>query len=150
MDAISGERRKTGETKVMISAIIQIAEHRISEAMKLGMFDNLPCQGKPLDLDGEMNIPQELRMAYTLLKNGGYLDDGSQSKNFKEMTSLETMLRHNPEERLKVRKMRKLTVMEYRINNQFKRKLEVNSERYFEKVVEKIIVADKEKKHEPV
>lgn len=130
----------------MIDAITLIAETRIREAMKQGDFDDLPCKGKPLDLNSDANIPPELRMAYTLLKNGGYLDDGASAINPVEITSLESMLTHNPEERGNVRKMLKLTVVEARMCRYGKRKLEVNSEDYYGKVVERISVKKQEGK----
>lgn len=57
-----------------MDAIAFIAESRILEAQEKGAFDNLPGMGKPLDLSDEANVPQELKMAYTLLKNAGYIE----------------------------------------------------------------------------
>jgi hypothetical protein len=51
--------------------IDQIVEARIAEAMERGEFDNLSGVGKPLQLDDDSHIPQELRVAYRLLKNAG-------------------------------------------------------------------------------
>ena len=48
-----------------------IAERRILEAMERGEFDNLPGRGKPLVLEDLSGVPQELRMAYKVLKNAG-------------------------------------------------------------------------------
>lgn len=51
-----------------------IAERRILEAMERGEFDDLPGKGKPLDLqDDDPMVPEELRMAYRMLKNAGVL-----------------------------------------------------------------------------
>ena len=47
----------------------RIAEIRIREAMERGVFDNLPGAGKPLDLEEYFNIPEDLRMAFSILKN---------------------------------------------------------------------------------
>lgn len=49
------------------------AERRIQEAQKEGAFDHLPGEGRPLDLEDDSAVPQELRMAYKVLKNAGYL-----------------------------------------------------------------------------
>ena len=130
----------------MIGAISMIAEQRIGEAMKRGEFDDLPCKGKPLDLSADANIPPELKMAYTLLKNGGYLDDGGEAAKREGIASLEGMLGYNPDERRKVRQILKLTVVESRIKRQSGRKLEVDEEGYYDKVVERIRVKSKEAK----
>jgi len=53
--------------------IDQLAEQRISEAQSKGAFDDLPGAGQPLRLDDDTAVPPELRTAYRLLKNSGYL-----------------------------------------------------------------------------
>jgi hypothetical protein len=50
-----------------------IAERRIQEAQARGEFDDLPGAGAPLDLDGDAMVPEELRVAYRLLKNAGFV-----------------------------------------------------------------------------
>ena len=45
------------------------ADERIKEAIAKGEFDNLPGKGRPLDLDAYFATPEDLRMAYSLLKN---------------------------------------------------------------------------------
>jgi hypothetical protein len=50
-----------------------IAERKIEEALARGEFDNLPGAGRPLDLDDvDPLIPEELRMAFRILKNAGF------------------------------------------------------------------------------
>jgi hypothetical protein len=56
-----------------LSAIALVAEEKILEAQHEGAFDNLPGSGKPLPLDDEAWLPPEMRMAYKILKNSGYL-----------------------------------------------------------------------------
>ena len=52
-----------------------IAEDRIAKAIARGELDNLPGQGRPLDLDDEDPLlPAELRMAKRILKNSGFDD----------------------------------------------------------------------------
>jgi hypothetical protein len=46
-----------------------IAEKRIREAMEQGHFENLPGAGQPLNLEEYFNTPEEVRMAYSILKN---------------------------------------------------------------------------------
>jgi len=53
--------------------IAALAERKILEAMERGEFDDLPGKGKPLDLSDDPMVPEELRVAYKLLKNSGYL-----------------------------------------------------------------------------
>ena len=47
----------------------RVAERRIKEAMSRGEFENLPGAGKPLNLEDYFNTPEDLRMAFSILKN---------------------------------------------------------------------------------
>jgi DnaJ-like protein len=47
----------------------RVAETRIREAIEQGDFDNLPGAGKPLNLEEYFSSPEELRMAFAILKN---------------------------------------------------------------------------------
>jgi hypothetical protein len=44
-------------------------EDKIQEAMARGEFDNLPGAGKPIDLNDDIFVPNEMKMAYRVLKN---------------------------------------------------------------------------------
>ena len=50
-----------------------IAEQRIAEAIAKGELDDLPGAGRPLDLDDDAHVPEELRLAYRILRNAGYV-----------------------------------------------------------------------------
>ena len=52
-----------------------IAERKIELAMARGEFDNLSCKGKPLPPDDMQMVPEELRMAYKILKNAGIVPE---------------------------------------------------------------------------
>lgn len=67
-----------------------IAENRIREAMSKGEFENLPCQGKPLEIDDLSHVPEELRAGYILLKNAGVLPEEIQLK--KEIITLQKLI----------------------------------------------------------
>jgi len=46
-----------------------IAEDRIREAVAQGRFENLPGAGQPLNLEEYFSAPEDLRMAYSILKS---------------------------------------------------------------------------------
>ena len=50
-----------------------LVERRIEAAIARGEFDNLPGAGKPLQFDDDPLLPEELRVAYRVLKNSGYV-----------------------------------------------------------------------------
>ena len=45
------------------------AENRIREAVAQGHFDNLPGAGQPLNLDEYFSAPEDLRMAFSIVRN---------------------------------------------------------------------------------
>lgn len=51
----------------------KIVEQRIQQAMRDGVFDNLPGAGKPLVLEDDRHVPEDLRLSYKILKNAGCL-----------------------------------------------------------------------------
>jgi hypothetical protein len=55
--------------------IDRIVEARVQEAIARGEFDDLPGAGQPLNLDDNALVPEELRGAYRLLKNAGYVPE---------------------------------------------------------------------------
>ena len=60
-----------------MNLIDQIAEQKIIEAILNGELDNLPGRGQPLRLDDDCSVPEELRVAYRILKNSGFLPPGA-------------------------------------------------------------------------
>ena len=50
-----------------------LVERRIRAAMARGEFDDLPGAGRPLALDDDPLVPEELRVACRLLKSAGVL-----------------------------------------------------------------------------
>jgi len=51
----------------------RIAEERIQKAQEEGAFDSLEGKGKPLNLDDDNWVPEDLRLTYKVLKNANCL-----------------------------------------------------------------------------
>jgi len=49
----------------------RIVEAIIKEALERGEFDNLPGNGKPIDMTEHFETPEEVRLANSVLKNAG-------------------------------------------------------------------------------
>ena len=65
-------------------------EKKIQEAMARGEFDNLSGKGKPLDLEAYFNTPEDLRMAYSILKSNDFVPE--EVEIMKEISNLKAML----------------------------------------------------------
>ncbi len=49
--------------------------------MERGEFDNLSGKGKPLDLDAYFATPEDMRMAFAMLKSNDYIPDEIEKLN---------------------------------------------------------------------
>jgi hypothetical protein len=67
-----------------------LAEARIEEALAAGAFDDLPGAGRPLELDDDRLVPDELRAAYRILKRAGFVPPEIEAR--KELAGLSTLL----------------------------------------------------------
>ena len=56
-------------------AIEKFVEDQIKKAMAEGEFDNLPGKGKPIDLNAYFQTPEDLRICYSILKNGSFVPE---------------------------------------------------------------------------
>jgi len=54
---------------LVVDFLHRIVEERIQKAQEEGAFDNLPGKGKPLKLDDDPFVPEDLRLTYKILKN---------------------------------------------------------------------------------
>ena len=79
-----------------MSYFTRVVEERIREAQKNGAFDNLPGQGKPLQLEDQSLVPEDLRMSYHILKNAHVLPPEAEVQ--KEIHTLQDLLKYVEEE----------------------------------------------------
>ena len=49
----------------------RIVEALIKETQERGEFDNLPGKGKPIDLSAYFEMPEDVRLVQSVLKNAG-------------------------------------------------------------------------------
>jgi len=120
-----------------------VSEDRIKRAIKEGKFDNLEGAGKPLPPDEAANLPPELRMAYRMLKNSGYVP--AEIAEEKEITRTIDLLAHMKDEGERYRQMQKLNVMIMQMNERRGRPVNLDdSDEYYRRIVEKVRLAEKE------
>ncbi len=67
-----------------------LVEQRIRTAMADGVFDDLPGKGRPLVLDDDSLVPEDMRLAHRVLKNAGYLPGQLQLRS--EIAAIHGML----------------------------------------------------------
>ena len=77
-------------------SIASSVEKRIREAIAAGEFDNLEGTGKPLDLDGYFNTPEDVRMGYSVLKSAKIVPE--EVDRLKEIGELKEQVKSCPDE----------------------------------------------------
>lgn len=80
----------------------RIALGKIEEAYENGEFEKLSCKGQHIDLRDWANTPKEMRAAYTILKNSGFVPE--EVRLLKEVAVLKRKIEQsaNEEERDKL------------------------------------------------
>ena len=60
-------------SRALLPAYETLIEQRIREAIERGDFEGLPGTGQPMQLDDDLLVPEELRVAHRILRNAGYV-----------------------------------------------------------------------------
>jgi hypothetical protein len=128
----------------ILSAVAFVAERKIEEAAAAGAFDDLPGAGSPLHLEDLSHLPPEMRTAYIVLRNAGYLAERAPAGRDMNMGDL---LADAPEEKRAYGKMRRLKVFTARVRREEakllpetsgKTKADPEDSPYLEKLMERI------------
>ena len=98
----------------MISGFEKIVEDRIRMAQQRGEFDNIPGAGMPLDLSDDRYIPEDLRLAYKILKNADCLPPEIELK--KEIRRTEDLLINVQDAAERYRILKKLNFLILKLN----------------------------------
>jgi hypothetical protein len=113
-----------------------LSEDRIKKAYKDGEFDNLPGYGKPLPFDDLSSVPENLRMAYRIMKNAGFTDEENQMK--KEMLTIEDLIKQCEDQEEKKALQKKLNEKMIRFNSIMSKRRQNTNSSLFKNYEEKI------------
>ncbi len=97
----------------MIPGFEKIVEERIKAAQRKGVFNNLRGAGQPLIFEDDRHIPEDLRLAYKILKNADCLPPEIELK--KQIAKTEDLLAGMQDTQQRYRVMKKLNylIMKY-------------------------------------
>ena len=98
----------------MFPGFEKLIESRIKKAQDQGAFENLPGIGKPLHLEDDRHIPEDLRMAHKVLKNADCLPPEVQLR--KEIRTTEDLLAGMTDTVQKYRTIKKLNFLILKLN----------------------------------
>lgn len=120
-----------------MSLFQKIVEKRIKEAQERGEFNNLPGHGKPIKIEDDSHIPEDLRLAYKILKNADCLPPEVQLK--KEIRQMEDMLENMSDEKEKYSQIKRINYKIMQLNMLGKKSpLMEEQQIYYGKLVEKL------------
>ena len=114
----------------------RLAEERIREAMERGEFDNLPLSGEPLSLDSNSFVAEDLRLAYKLLKDAGFLPPEMELR--KEIVTLRELLATVVDDGERLKLGRRIDDLLLRLNLLTKRSFDRADPVYVRKLGEKL------------
>ena len=121
----------------IFEAFDKIAEKKIREAIDNGEFDNLPGRGKPLRLEDDRHIPQDIRLAHKILKNADCLPPELELR--KEIFSIEELLDGVKDTKEKYRQIKKLNYLVMKLNMSRRSPLDLEKNQlYYDRLVDKM------------
>lgn len=118
-----------------ISGFDALVEKHVREAQSQGAFDHLPGAGAPLKLDDDAMVPEELRAAYRILKNSGYVPPEVEA--LRDLREIELMLDNTRDEAERNTLIGKFNVLLVRAGALRGSNFAVDGD-YFQKVAEKL------------
>lgn len=91
-----------------------IAEKKIIEAIERGEFKSLSGAGKPLKFEDEAFIPEDLKMAYKVLKNSGFIPPELELRS--EIISMKDLINTIDDDKERLKKIRELNFKLMKLN----------------------------------
>jgi hypothetical protein len=120
----------------IVTRFESIVEKRIREAQEQGKFDNLPGHGKPLCMEDDSSIPEDLRLAHKILKNAGCVPKELEINL--EIRRMEDLIDGMDDVASKYHAMKKLTVLRQKmVHSRGPAALRI-PENYEQKVVDRV------------
>jgi hypothetical protein len=118
-------------------SVQDVVERKIGEALKKGEFDDLPGKGRPMDLQDDSHIPEDLRLAYKILKNGDCLPPEIEEK--KKIQQMEDLLEGIKDEKEKYKLIKRINfnIMKLNLTRKVSPLFE-EKQLYYKKVLEKM------------
>ncbi|HHD64399.1 MAG TPA: DUF1992 domain-containing protein [Desulfobulbaceae bacterium] len=122
----------------MLTTLHKIAERKIEKAIAEGKVPDLShWKNKPLPEDNMQNVPTDLRLAYRMLKNSGYIPEELALR--KEIVRTEELLAAAVDEQEKYKQLKKLNYLKFKLECRRGRPLHINEDSpYFGKVVDRV------------
>jgi len=120
-----------------MNPLARIAEQRISQAIEDGSLSFEKWKNKPLILEDDHFVPDDLKIAYKMLKNSGYLPPEIGEK--KEIQRIEDLIASTEDEHVRIKQMKKLNLMLMKVDSRRGKPQNITlQDEYYSKIVERV------------
>jgi len=120
----------------MIIGFEKLVEQRILAAQRKGEFENLSGTGEPLDFSDDSYVPEDLRMAYKMLKNADCVPPEIEIK--KQILNTEDLLGGMKESREKYKVIKKLNYLIMKLNCLRDTAISLEEPQYFGQILDRL------------
>ena len=122
----------------MLTVLHRIAERKIEQAIRENRFDDLShWKGKRLPEEDMSHVPPDLRMAYKMLKNSGYVPEEVTLR--REIQETRDLLARASDEQEKYNQLKRLRFLEIKLEERRGRGLGIERDSpYFARIVNKV------------
>lgn len=115
----------------------QLAEERILAAMQRGEFDDLPGCDKPLPEEDLSLVPEELRMAFRILKNAGFVPP--EMHLHRQINSLASQLASETDAGRRQQQAKRLFCLFQQLNDCHRRLMHLSlQEQYYQRILQRL------------
>ena len=120
----------------MLSGFAKLVEQRIQAAQKNGDFDNLEGAGKPIAYEDDSGVPEDLRMAYKMLKNADFAPPEIELKN--QILKTEDLLGGMRDSKEKYKAIKKLNYLVTKLNCLRRTPINMEEPQYSGRIIDRL------------
>jgi len=120
----------------MLSGFAKLVEQRIQAAQRNGEFDNLEGSGKPIEYEDDSGFPEDLRMAYKMLKNADCAPPEIELKN--QILKTEDLLGGMRDSKEKYKAIKKLNYLVTKLNCLRRTPINMEEPQYSGRIIDRL------------
>ena len=120
-----------------MNPLTRIAERKINQAIEEGTLSFEKWKNKPLPKDDDHFVPDDLKIAYKMLKNAGFVPPEVEAK--KEIKRIEDLIARTEDEHLRLKQMKKLNLLLMKMDVGRTKQANIEAQdAYYRKIVERL------------
>lgn len=126
-----------------LTIFAKLAEEKIKQATERGEMNDLPGFGQPLALEDDSMVPDDLRLAYHVLKTAGFTPPEVEARS--ELMRVEDLLTNAPDEKARYAALRRLNYLTMKLGELRPRSALLEEHEYAQRIVARMCKDDLDK-----